>query len=268
MVSESLAGPVTNGSGGVAESVFVQPHFDDVALSCGGTVAEQARQGQAKIVTVFAGVPGEDLGDFARFQHERWELSDAEVVSARRREDLAAAHELGSSIEVAWLDYLDAIYRREGYSSDAALFGAVEPEDFQLVDEIAKQLEAQGDRFFVPLAIGNHVDHQIVFMVGRRLAELGRGVCCYADLPYALDEPSYRRRLSQLGDPRPCSQAISAELFDRRWRAIERYESQLHVLFRDIANPREQLERFGRRHNDEAPVELFWSMDEIEGRLK
>ena len=36
-------------------AIFVQPHYDDVPLSCGGTVALAAVQGQRPaIVTVFA----------------------------------------------------------------------------------------------------------------------------------------------------------------------------------------------------------------------
>ncbi len=38
--------------------LFIAPHFDDVALSCGGEVARLVAAGETvSIVTVFAGVP-------------------------------------------------------------------------------------------------------------------------------------------------------------------------------------------------------------------
>src|SRR4051794_35360271 len=91
--------------------VYVAPHYDDVALSCGGTVAMDARTGAPLIVTVFAGQPDGSLSAFAHLQHAQWGVSEAEVIAQRRREDACAAAALGASVATRWLDFLDAIYR-------------------------------------------------------------------------------------------------------------------------------------------------------------
>ena len=250
----------------MVEPVFVQPHFDDVALSCGGAVAAQAETGRARIVTIFGGEPPSSLSAFARFQHERWQLSDAQVVALRRAEDARAAAELGAGVGVTTLDYLDAIYRRPAYASDEALFGAPVASDLELVDALADALEGFGDRFVLPLAVGNHVDHQLAFRAGVRLSQRGHEVWLYADLPYALDDDALQARLRVLGDPAPCVFELSPAQFDRRWRAIECYVSQLPVLFRDLPGPRERFKRFGNQAGTGGPVEMFWRMDAIEGR--
>ena len=249
-----------------ADVVFVQPHFDDVALSCGATAAACAAVGRPLIVTVFAGRPGAALGKFAKFQHDRWGLTDLEVITRRREEDRCAAAALGSTVGVRWLDFLDAIYRSDEYSSDSELFGEPLASDDCLVEEIAASLADMGDRFVLPLGIGNHVDHQLVYQAGVHLRDSGNVVRYYADLPYALDQGAYDERLAALGNARPTIRAVAMDDFERRWSAIQCYASQLAVLFRHIDNPRERFEQFGRRLADRQPVELFWNLDGVEGQ--
>lgn len=250
----------------MAEFVFIQPHFDDVALSCGATVAALAEAGRPTIVTVFAGEPGRELSDFARFQHDRWSVDGATVTTTRRLEDRAAARELGATVDVVWLDHLDAIYRSAEYASDDALFGEPVDEDLGLIDRIVEDLDLLGDRFVAPLGIGKHVDHELVFRAACRLGKLGNEVWFYADLPYALDEDAYRSRLAVLGGPEPCAREVGDEQFSQRWRAIECYVSQLPVIFRNLENPREEFREFGRSPGGEGSVELFWPLEQVEGR--
>ena len=73
-------------SGKPVGALFLSPHFDDVALSCGGTVALAAADGPTHVVTVFAAQPPGDLNDFARFQHDRWGTRE-DTVNRRREED-------------------------------------------------------------------------------------------------------------------------------------------------------------------------------------
>lgn len=251
-----------NGSGEVVDPVFVQPHFDDVALSCGGTVAGLAAAGRPRIVTIFGGVPEGESSEFVRFQHERWGLSDIDAVVRRREEDRAAAKQLGDTVDVVWFDFLDAIYRQPHYASDEALFGSLISEDRPLVAEIADELAPLGDVFVVPMAIGKHVDHQLAFLAGKALQRSGKTVWLYADQPYTLDPGAFHERLGELGDPSSCRHGVSPEQFDRRWRAIECYGSQLPVVFRDYDCPRTQLEGFGKRPGEDSIVELFWKLED------
>src|SRR5581483_1203116 len=95
------------------QHVFVEPHFDDVALSCGGSVLAYAARGEAVlVVTIFAGNPGAaaDVTAFAAGQHARWGAAH-DPIAERQREQRAALARLGAD----WLPlpWQDAIYRGE-----------------------------------------------------------------------------------------------------------------------------------------------------------
>src|SRR3954454_9837392 len=85
-------------------AIFLSPHYDDVALSCGGTVARLAENGQTPvIVTIFAGaILDELLTEFATWKHARWGIEHVDDVQAQRQaEDLAAGAMLGCRMR--WL---------------------------------------------------------------------------------------------------------------------------------------------------------------------
>jgi LmbE family N-acetylglucosaminyl deacetylase len=221
--------------------VFLAPHYDDVALSCGGTVAALAGRGTPPLViTIFGGEPtANDLTAFARWQHERWGTGEADTVATRLDEELAAAAALGCA--TATLPFLDAIYRGEAYLSDEALFGAVDPADAALPGQIAGALlalpalaaaEPPAVNLFVPLAIGNHVDHQIVYAVGRMLAARGWRVSAYEDFPYAVLGTATARRLADVGAEIGAAETRPVATLARRVAAIGAYRSQLPVIFR------------------------------------
>src|SRR3712207_8992516 len=101
-------------------ALFIQPHYDDVPLSCGGTLALMAEQGgKPHMITVFASeLVDEMVGEFAAWKHSRWKVSDAEqVLAVRRAEDGEAARVLGCGVR--WLGLPDAIYRGDRYNSDS-----------------------------------------------------------------------------------------------------------------------------------------------------
>jgi LmbE family N-acetylglucosaminyl deacetylase len=246
-------------------SIFLQPHYDDVPLSCGGTVAMLARAGHnPHMVTVCASefIPRE-LNPFATWKHERWGLTDPEqVVRVRRMEDFAAARTLGCTVR--WLEIPDAIYR-DNYTSDAKLFGPLAEEEHELVADIADDIQSlpewQGNsRVFVPLGIGMHVDHQLVFKVGQTLAARGTEVYAYEDCPYAIHTPEGReRRLTALGSQvgRTLLTPIG-EMIERRLDAIACYTSQLPVIFRFTQDFRSTVLDFARCVGGGQPAERFW----------
>ena len=57
-------------------ALYLSPHLDDAALSCGGQIAQATRQGRrVLIVTVMAGDPPMEAGnDYIVSLHARWEL--------------------------------------------------------------------------------------------------------------------------------------------------------------------------------------------------
>jgi LmbE family N-acetylglucosaminyl deacetylase len=241
-------------------TVFVAPHPDDIALSCGGTVALAARDGTPAIVTLFAGQPSEQVSDFARFQHERWGIDGASIAAARRAEDESAAHALGETVTQSWLDHLDAIYRQAAYASDDALFGKLHDDDLSLIDELVGELATMGaSEYLVPLAAGNHVDHQLAFRAGRRLAGRGAAVWAYADVPYVIDnQRAVTDRLARGTVREARVTPLDDDAFERKCRAVECYPSQLPVLFRDLGDHRSALDHYARQVGGGRRAEVCW----------
>jgi LmbE family N-acetylglucosaminyl deacetylase len=120
--------------------IYLSPHFDDAAFSCGGLLWEQAHAGEGTALwTVCAGeIPPGSLSPFAQSLHARWTASelrvsprqwsspregsslqpaeelpsedeDQAIVERRRAEDLAACIELSASYR--HISIPDCIYR-------------------------------------------------------------------------------------------------------------------------------------------------------------
>src|SRR5437867_565094 len=115
--------------------IFLSPHFDDIALSCGGMAARLSRAGARFVsLTVFAAPPpsGEPLSQYAGQLHAEWESAsgtgEQAINEVRREEERQAARLLG--IEPLMLDLPDAPYRRGAagaylYTSNPDLLGEV-----------------------------------------------------------------------------------------------------------------------------------------------
>ena len=254
-----------------ADAIFLSPHFDDVPLSCGGTVALFAASGRKPVIlTLFGGEPSEPLSFFAQQQH-RWRgMDDRTAVQLRREEERAAAGELGATAH--WFDVPDAIYRDARYNSDDELFGPLHPDDLVLVDKLLDLVEgvirsrAESPAIFVPLAHGNHVDHQIARLLGTRLVERGFSVWAYEDQPYSAMPGSQAERdctIQRWTAGPPWLVFLSEELFQRRLRAISQYRSQIAFVFRDLG----PFDRVLRSYTLEAGrgqlAERFWELQPL-----
>ena len=89
---------------------------------------------------------------------------------ARLEEELEALAILAAQSQT--YAYLDCIYRQDAlrrrwlYDGEEAIFGPVDASDDSLVDELAHDLMELAPtpgtcRIYAPLAVGNHVDHQV-----------------------------------------------------------------------------------------------------------
>lgn len=184
--------------------IYLSPHFDDVALSCGGLVWEQVLRGEAaSIWTICAGDPPPGaLSPFAQSLHRRWETS-SQAAQERRLEDQASCQALGA--DWRYFKLPDCIYRPGGesglfyYASEEALFGDIHPGELVMIANLADALRQglPGDAQVVcPLTLGGHVDHRLT----RRAAEqLGRNLWYYADYPYVLDSEQPFEEMLQAG---------------------------------------------------------------------
>jgi LmbE family N-acetylglucosaminyl deacetylase len=179
-----------------------------------------------------------------------------------------------------FLDLPDAVFR--GYEGDDELLGPVRPDDDAplaiLRTEIAR-LEPQ--QVYVPLAVGNHVDHQLCRDVGISLLAEPRSwvmpgpewagkVVFYEDFPYA-----WWRTFGNLDDlPEGALDGIPDEVLltpryadisdqlERKVRGIAMYESQLDRLFGGVAEMglavRQYAGALGTVGRATGPAERYW----------
>ncbi|WP_026370513.1 PIG-L deacetylase family protein [Kallotenue papyrolyticum] len=219
------------------DHLLIAPHLDDAALSCGGLIARLVDAGaRVLVVTLCAGDPPPEaaLSPFARYLHRAWDLG-AQPMQRRRAEDARALAILGC--DGLQLELLDAPYRCARYGEGDGWRGTIDPDDplpaasRALLEQLyAHQPPAM---FYVPLGVGNHVDHQIVCAAGLALHERGAPVVWYEDLPYAAKQPAaLEQRLAALRPARfePELIDISATL-PRKLAAIAAYASQQRELF-------------------------------------
>lgn len=167
--------------------LYISPHFDDVALSCGGKLLEESNLVEARILTLFsqASPNGKSLYD------------------ARLEEEKKAAELFGASILVG--EFLDAPYRDPTYSSFAQIICARAQSDAKLPGQIADMISQivtrnQIEEIYAPLGVGWHIDHQLAFE-GTKLFQQSHKttVTWYEDRPYALPPYSVSLRLRELG---------------------------------------------------------------------
>jgi LmbE family N-acetylglucosaminyl deacetylase len=62
------------------DHIYLSPHLDDVALSCGGQIFLHTTAGQSVlVVTLMAGAPDADtaVSEFVQLLHQRWQLLPA-----------------------------------------------------------------------------------------------------------------------------------------------------------------------------------------------
>lgn len=197
--------------------ICLSPHYDDAVFSCGGLLHRAARAGRRVLaVTICAAPPpGGELSPYAARLHARWvadgaaaaaamvarpdpdsaAAAAATMVARRRAEDGPALAGLG--VATVYLDLPDAIYRRDPgsgawlYTGHDGIFGPPAEAEAPVVEALATRLAGlagviRTTRRLVPLAVGGHVDHQLV----RRAAERAWGetaVRYYEDFPYAAE---------------------------------------------------------------------------------
>jgi LmbE family N-acetylglucosaminyl deacetylase len=246
--------------GGTAalDAIYLSPHLDDAALSCGGQIHARARRGErVSIVTLFAGgaPPAAELSALAADLHRRWGLDSGDAVAVRRDEDRRAARELGA--ECVQLDLPDAIYRfdRRGtplYSTLAALFLDPADDDHAMDSPLRAALAALPESAVVvaPLAIGGHVDHRAVREAALAVVPRDR-LWFYEDFPYAERWRVRRRALAKQRGWETRVEAIGDDELLAKCRAIACYASQLGPIWSDAAERERRLRRFHERRGGE-----------------
>jgi hypothetical protein len=196
------------------------------------------------VTAIFGGKPDYDqLSPFARTIHGR-PLAEDDLIDQRRAEERLALALLRAESRPG--DFLDCIYRQDAtasrwlYTSEAALFGALDPDDDPLVDELALCVAALAPQprqcvLYAPLAVGNHVDHQITQRSAALLQHHGYDVRYFEDYPYSARDPvGLEQQLGRLAarDRWECHVIpLTPAALQVKIDAVLAYSSQLGVLF-------------------------------------
>lgn len=242
-------------------AIYLAPHLDDVALSCGGQVYDRIAAGERiLIVTVMAGSPPHATSSaYIASLHERWELA-GDAAAERRAEDIAACAILGA--EYLHLDVPDCIYRLDPqhgtplYNSDDDIFGDIHSAEQALQAQIANRFRAlpAAAGVIAPFTVGHHVDHLLVRAAAEEVWPR-RQLTYYEDYPYA-ENRGYLHRV--LGDDlrswRPDVFDVSEEGLQAKFDAIWAFRSQLSTFF----GSREEMEARIARYCAEVGGERLW----------
>ncbi len=225
--------------------LFLSPHLDDAALSCGGRLFQLANNNEkVTIINIMAGDPPTPLPNtpIVNDLHQRWQIGE-NPVAIRRQEDEKAVKILGVSVEHR--KHPDCVYRTHNnqalYPDEDALFGAIHPDDHvpkQLLIEAAMLnfVYVNIESIYVPLGVGHHVDHQIVrnwgIALAKRLPDVE--IIFYEEYPYTRDFDAIQVALDNL----PTELNLEAQLiqFDKaeitaKIQAIDCYRSQLSTFW-------------------------------------
>ena len=265
------------------QHIILSPHYDDAALSCGGMIAQRTAAGdQVVVTTVFGGrADPAKLSPFAQSIHARPGAAD-DLIAQRLAEEYQALAILHAKARPG--DYLDCIYRQEEpggrwlYDREEAIFGPIDPADAALVEELAAVFAALAPHpdqctIYAPLAVGCHVDHQVVRQAAMQLLEASYEVLFYEDYPYVVRDraglPAALERFKTSGGWRPRPVVLSRQDLDCKIAAVAAYASQLGVLFgtdgvaapQDVSGALDGFARFTARETDSGRfAERLWTV--------
>jgi LmbE family N-acetylglucosaminyl deacetylase len=252
--------------------LFLSPHPDDAPLSCGGLIHQLTAAGQeVVIVTTMGGDPPAAPPDtpLVRELHARWGLG-AQPSVTRRAEDEAAGRVLGA--QVIFLPLPDCIYRTDSagaalYPTGDDLFDMVHPDDpaqdVERADRWLRKLLRDTTDLYLPLAVGDHVDHQIVrdWGAGFSIIYPRLKLWFYEDYPYSADPlardgatgglPFTVLRRSVIG--------LSASDVRAKIESIQCYASQLSTFWPDWGAMAEQVTGFMTTGGTRPAREIYWT---------
>jgi LmbE family N-acetylglucosaminyl deacetylase len=228
--------------------IYLSPHFDDVALSCGGLVWEQVQAGDpVSIWTVCAGnAPAGELSPFARELHVRWQ-ADQDAATQRSSEDLRSCQRLGA----CYLHFAlpDCIYRHDShtgeflYITEESLTGPLQPADsphIALLQEEIKRFIPTDVVLVCPLSLGNHVDHQLTRLA---VQELAYPSWYYQDYPYVLRSKDMVEHMVQAGWESHCF-PISPQGLVAWQDSIAAHASQISTFWMDALEMRRAVREY------------------------
>ena len=221
------------------DHIYFSPHLDDIALSCGGIISAQRSRGDdILVVTVFSGA--ESIPTRAtRVTRVTGVFSVFAEMAERRKEDDRAMAALGVGRRL--FGYAEAIQRDRRYRSLPGLFSHIAKSDTKIIEEIYAKIrdifsQYPKAKYWFPLGVGNHVDHQILFRIAGRLAEkrTDEDIIYYEEFPYADIPYLAKHRLDSIGAP----------YRDASIRSVGKTAARTYHALLSIPVIRDNIERF------------------------
>lgn len=257
----------------MSTALFLSPHLDDVAFSCGGTLAVLKALGwQVALATVFTRSVLQPTGFALACQTDKGLAPDVDYMRLRRQEDedFAAMMRVDRMI---WAGLMEAPHR--GYGSPAELFQPPREDDAigdRMVERLAPLMERlRPELVLVPQCLGNHVDHVQVTRLLPRLGVKEERTLWYRDTPYAVRQPTARPDASLPGEARPLVVDVRNEL-SRKVAGCQFYRTQVGFQFggNDAVGP--TLEAFHQReaeaHGGTGRAETFLTGPTFDSSLR
>ena len=246
---ESNKGPV------LTEGIIVSPHLDDAALSMGSAMLRAGERTPFLVIDVFSTV-----------SWWRFELSEGILprVQTTRDAEEERVMRLANAKLRRW-GLPEAPLR--GYPLAEIFTTARKPEAVKTHETIRRRvtelaLEKPNERWFLPLAIGNHIDHRIArdaTLDGLRDANVpARQVSFYEDLPYAAQLEGVQDYSDFLNDVMPTAKLrMSGRTVVQpiKMRMLRMYYSQL------VRSQIDSVLEYAERIDFRAPCERLWAFD-------
>lgn len=255
------------------QRIYLSPHLDDAALSCGGRIYQERQAGLSVLVlTLMAGDPPSEATEtsLASRLHARWELDAASnPVAIRRVEDKEALSALGAH-GLHW-EWPDCIYRRHPktgqflYDSEMRLFDPVHAAEKGLIEEVARRLAglplALGGRVYAPLTVGGHVDHRLVRQAAEAWGVPEGELVYYEDYPYA-ERPGALETVIGDGDGwRVEIVPMTEQSLAAKIAAVACYHSQISTFFTGTDEMAARLRAFAAiAGGGRGVAERYWLM--------
>lgn len=250
--------------------VFISPHFDDVVLSCGGTLHQLVRNGQTVwVMTMMAGLFNGKLPHTPILEdlHQRWQVGENPLI-VRQLEDINALQSLG--VRFIHIPLTDCVYRLvDGeplYPSEESLFGDVHPKDYarQFLDEVGLPFRDAPKTVYIPLGVGHHVDHQIIRDWGLWLLQHKPDhvtVKFYAEYPYLNIEHAIDDALGYYAISLTANNVIlDADDIQAKVDAIAYYESQISTFWMSLDAMEADVKQSSTHPQTGEYVERFWDI--------
>ena len=246
---------------GAPVALFLSPHLDDAAFSCGGTVALLSDAGwRCVVATAFTASVPHPAGFALACQLNKGLGPEVDYMALRRDEDRAACALLGA--EPRWLGLPEAPHR--GYGSAPALFSPPRLMDDiwrTLADEVDVLLaELRPERVYAPQGLGGHVDHRQVIRAVLDRVEPAQ-LWFWRDAPYIIRDPA-----AQPDPAVPCGAPEQVDIaagLERKVAASCAYASQVGFQFGGTAACAEAVRALAWQEGSGVPAERFMRGDSL-----